>query len=603
MSRHPRVQPGDQLRIPAETWNALLDFLDRFEVGQDTQAAPALLGRGRGDASHYIKNDSGAAAQRFGVLGIDGPIITESADADEYKARTTFKGIIPTLTDHARRFAVLTEPIGSGDVGRGQVAGVCIARVDIEADGDTRAGITPDDSSKLTSGFGPVEILHPVAGVTGETLCIVRLDSPEPPALAKITAVDQATLEISAAEVLRDATDKTPARTWDGGASPNLPKIKPVNPLDLPLVDDVVEVYYGPNAAGDELAWSCVTRNQHVRAKVATVDAASRTITAVETLPDGTARTDGRSFGTIDVESIRLPEVAEKLTLGYGYNATGGAKWFIVGPIEAAEILARVTSSATGAVNFEEVAANTFLAITDGLTGSASLPVGWQEMSLGSIVTVRPGPGGSFGVTSMARGVNGLDTPLDATGEQRNSGADPDWNIDDQGGTVGLQAIELGNLYSFDPKGFAFDLFDKFYTSEGVLQARNYRESFRLTGDADVSPALIGHVGMEKTSDDFGDETWRLFLAPPLDVVNSTITLESDEGDTTLQFDNSGRYMGGDVSVDLGTGLPILEFDIVETVETTATELKQTVKRYRIPAELVSTTNVVIDTIEDCGEQ
>ena len=495
-------------------------------------------------------------------MGIDGPII-EPATSSE---RVIFNGVVPALPDHATRFVVAEEPIVSGGVGRVRAAGVCLAYVNIQTDGDTRAGIATGDAAKLTSGAGPVEILHPVSGVTGETLCIVRLNSADSPVLARVTLVDQSALELSAVEVYRDGEDNGPGRVWDGGSPPNLPKIKPLNLHDLPLVDDIVEVFVGDDSNGSEAVWSCVTRNQPVRAKVASVDPKARTITATGVTPNGTPRTDGRRFGTIGVESARMPEIGDKLILGYGYNATGDAEWFILNATEAAEVLAYVTGSNSGSVDWEEVSAEMFQPITDRLTGSSALPLGWQEMSIGSIVTLQPGPNDGFGVTSLGPGVEGVSNPFDEAVEVRNSvlPSSPQWSMNNQGATVGIKAIELGNLYDFDPKGCAVDRYDTIYTSDGVLSNRNYRDSVRLTGDAEVSPALIGHIGMEPLSDDFGDRTWRLYLALPLSDTEYTLNMQVvATGDATgggtipIMFDSAGRYNGGDatqvITIDVDT--------------------------------------------------
>lgn len=71
MSNLLKVQSGDPLEIPADTWNTMLDAARDFQNRRQDQQA----GRGHpGGGAVLVYNSSGAARARFDVRGIDSPI-------------------------------------------------------------------------------------------------------------------------------------------------------------------------------------------------------------------------------------------------------------------------------------------------------------------------------------------------------------------------------------------------------------------------------------------------------------------------------------------------------------------------------------------------
>ena len=63
------VSPGEPLRIPAATWNALLSMLAKFQAGQLGAGRP-VPSSGPPALDVRVLNDSGADVARGGVLGI-----------------------------------------------------------------------------------------------------------------------------------------------------------------------------------------------------------------------------------------------------------------------------------------------------------------------------------------------------------------------------------------------------------------------------------------------------------------------------------------------------------------------------------------------------
>lgn len=166
-----KVSPDARVLPRGTTWNLLADAVNGGGFTPPPNETPNQ------SATVYIKNTTGDVVPRFGVLGIDGPLIDPGDNEKEYKRRVVLKGVEPASADHESLFVVTAEPIRAGLVGRAYVTGVCLANVDIQTSGDTHATVTDTDNSKLTSGSGPAEIIWPL-DQTGEVVSIVRLGSP-----------------------------------------------------------------------------------------------------------------------------------------------------------------------------------------------------------------------------------------------------------------------------------------------------------------------------------------------------------------------------------------------------------------------------------------
>ncbi|MGD8453668.1 MAG: hypothetical protein PVJ57_17790 [Phycisphaerae bacterium] len=143
MANLSKVNPGDVLNIPASAYNAFVDAAAAHQQRQfNVGGAPRSNFRQTGIVS--VRNDTGAVCPRFGVLGISGPLIWPSDDADAFKERVVLTGTTPTAA-HVGRFVVTLEPIPIGGIGRAFVDGVCVARVTIDSElhacADVSAGV------------------------------------------------------------------------------------------------------------------------------------------------------------------------------------------------------------------------------------------------------------------------------------------------------------------------------------------------------------------------------------------------------------------------------------------------------------------------------
>ncbi|MBN1942408.1 MAG: hypothetical protein JW849_03850, partial [Phycisphaerae bacterium] len=126
-----------------------------------------------------VKNDSGVDANRFDVLGIDEPIVLPAENLSEFENRVSFSCSKPSKGVHEGKFVVLAEPIKAGKIGRAYAAGVAVAWVYMEYDGQvlTRVDIRDGQTKLYSSENGAATVLWyepKTSGVWGDTRAIVR---------------------------------------------------------------------------------------------------------------------------------------------------------------------------------------------------------------------------------------------------------------------------------------------------------------------------------------------------------------------------------------------------------------------------------------------
>lgn len=165
-----RVSPGEtRSGFPAAAFNEFADAARSIRQ----RTGGVLTGAGITSSVVMVRNDSGADRGRFGVLAISGIVFTPTDNQEEFTNRVTLKGIAPTSA-YTSRFAVLAEPIPSGQLGRAYLDGVCQARIK----GAGSAGDTVDIEDGqagwlLVQHGGAATILWCEAG-SGERWAIVK---------------------------------------------------------------------------------------------------------------------------------------------------------------------------------------------------------------------------------------------------------------------------------------------------------------------------------------------------------------------------------------------------------------------------------------------
>ena len=175
-----KVQAGQPLSIPARAYNAFVDaaqdYLDRREdqgtgSGRDVRHSGIVL----------VKNSSGAARERFDVLGVSGILYSPSENLLGFKNQPVLTGVVPTVADHAARFVISLVPLAEGAVGPALASGVAPVRVDVADEGHRYADVNDGAAGSLKSGArGAALILWKESG-TGEKWAVVRLGLPSDP--------------------------------------------------------------------------------------------------------------------------------------------------------------------------------------------------------------------------------------------------------------------------------------------------------------------------------------------------------------------------------------------------------------------------------------
>ncbi len=168
-----KVRPGQPLRIPATAYNAFVDAAVAHKDQQDLTGRDPLRGaRQAGIVS--VKNTTAGTVPRLGVLGIDGPLFTPTANLNEFKSRVLISGVAPTVADHTSSFVITLEPIAAGKIGRAYAAGVCPVQVNITDEVHQFADVNGSTANLESYGRGDAKILWREAA-TGTVWTLVRL--------------------------------------------------------------------------------------------------------------------------------------------------------------------------------------------------------------------------------------------------------------------------------------------------------------------------------------------------------------------------------------------------------------------------------------------
>lgn len=178
-----RLGRGDH--ITAEQWNLRGELLRRGQGG-DSLATDATGAYHRAIQQRrdlvLVKNKSGAARQRFEVLGLSDALYGPGADMEEFTYRVGFEGVVPALPDHRIKWGVLQEQVNNNGVAVVKVSGATQVKVDIQNEGEWFAYPKDGDPTMLqsTSGRGAPILwapeVYPGQQATGEQWCIVRLE-------------------------------------------------------------------------------------------------------------------------------------------------------------------------------------------------------------------------------------------------------------------------------------------------------------------------------------------------------------------------------------------------------------------------------------------
>ncbi|HET6494184.1 MAG TPA: hypothetical protein VFH61_02330 [Thermoleophilia bacterium] len=179
MAELNHVRIGDELRIPAGTYNAFVDAARAHAGSMDLASGGNVTGTPQ-TGIVLVRNDTGATRARFDILGVDGVIVTPTNDLAEFQQRVALLGGTPATATDLGRFVVLLEPLLSTEIGRAVVSGVVTCTVNMVSASHGFADVTNAQAGYLTSGFtGSSRILYAEAG-TGQKKAVVFLGSGTP---------------------------------------------------------------------------------------------------------------------------------------------------------------------------------------------------------------------------------------------------------------------------------------------------------------------------------------------------------------------------------------------------------------------------------------
>jgi hypothetical protein len=102
-----------------------------------------------------VKNNSGDTRLRGDVLALTSALTPPPIDREHM----WFNGDLPATRYDP--FCVLLHQIPDGEIGDAQISGICIARVEGEANDDMRAYIQPGSAVMMSDHTGPIELLEP----------------------------------------------------------------------------------------------------------------------------------------------------------------------------------------------------------------------------------------------------------------------------------------------------------------------------------------------------------------------------------------------------------------------------------------------------------
>lgn len=165
-----KARPGDALRIPAAAYNGFIDAAVAHRNSAARGELSAAQPRG-GSEVILVRNDSGADLPRFGVLEIDGPILTPT-DGEDFNNQICLSGI--AVTAAGAWYVVALEPLLDGKIGKAIALGLTQVTVNVSDASHTFAESSIGSQVLVSASAGSARILWAESG-TGSKAAIVAL--------------------------------------------------------------------------------------------------------------------------------------------------------------------------------------------------------------------------------------------------------------------------------------------------------------------------------------------------------------------------------------------------------------------------------------------
>jgi len=213
--RFDRAVPGAPMRIPAETYNAMLDAA---KANLEGRSRGGVRGSMRDPTEVLIKNATVTDHARYDVMGVSIPLFGPSDNITEFLTNLCMQGVACDGVDHVGRWAVLMGPLAADQIGGAVISGDTIAKIDVLVESDTHVECNTDPTDtanfyRLQSGTtGSARILWKESGTGADKWAYIRIgDSAGGGATTGGGATPMRITEIY--------VDHLICRTWDGSAN------------------------------------------------------------------------------------------------------------------------------------------------------------------------------------------------------------------------------------------------------------------------------------------------------------------------------------------------------------------------------------------------
>lgn len=159
-----KVASGAPLRISASDFNS---FVDAALLAKSRGRQGAVPGMGIAPGAIMVRNTTGGDLSRNAVVGLGNAVISAADNLRQFREpMIALDGVLPNAEIHDWAFAILTEPIANGAIGRAIHVGLAAVQVDVSDEDHDRAQLITGDTAKLeSSDSGPFAILYKEPGM------------------------------------------------------------------------------------------------------------------------------------------------------------------------------------------------------------------------------------------------------------------------------------------------------------------------------------------------------------------------------------------------------------------------------------------------------
>lgn len=149
-----KVRRGEPLKIPAATWNNIIDSAKHHKRNRYNPVNAAnggtLTSLIKSNIEILVKNASGSdISESFHIMRLSLPVLDITEDRHAANRRIGFNGMIPTDIDNA--IVILQTPLEVTDISNGVISGLSIVTVMVLDPSHEWANPTPGETKYLTS--------------------------------------------------------------------------------------------------------------------------------------------------------------------------------------------------------------------------------------------------------------------------------------------------------------------------------------------------------------------------------------------------------------------------------------------------------------------